>query len=122
MWIVFSVLWIAGVVAMTWRSFPPDDWVPVGALDSNAKYRPSECAGKSADECYEKLKRPGTEFDPDAFIASRNPPPPGFVVDKLRDKERRTALEFASLFALAPPILLLAFGSAFGWAFKGFHP
>jgi hypothetical protein len=35
-------------------------------------------------------------------------------------KARREEIWFASLVALAPPVLVLAFGSALAWAFKGF--
>jgi hypothetical protein len=31
LWLVFSVLWIAGVGAVTWRTFPVNDWTVVGA-------------------------------------------------------------------------------------------
>ena len=126
LWIVFSVLWIAGVVVVTWWTFPMGAWVI-----PSAKYRPTECAGKSDSECYDMLKRYGSNFDPDAYIASGAPEaPPGQTAPfdtsepyrVLWDEDRRAALEFASALALIPPILVLVFGLALGWAFTGFRP
>jgi hypothetical protein len=95
LWLVLSVLWVGGVGVMTWRTFPVDDWVG-------------------------------------------NPPPPGFVLDPkpddpapafdpsrpyqvVLDKERGAAIKFAVVLALVPPALVLAFGSALVWAFRGFR-
>jgi hypothetical protein len=36
-------------------------------------------------------------------------------------KERREAIHFASIVALAPPAFVLALGSALVWAFRGFR-
>jgi type II secretory pathway component PulF len=37
------------------------------------------------------------------------------------DQEQRAALQSAILLALVPPALVLAFGSALIWAFRGFR-
>jgi len=38
-----------------------------------------------------------------------------------RDEDQRAALQSAILLALVPPALVLAFGSALIWAFRGFR-
>jgi hypothetical protein len=108
LWVVLSVLWIAGLAIETWRTFPVDDWI-----------NPST-----------GTKRLLTDEE---VGLGRNPPPPGFVIDKppfdpskayqvVLDKERRSAIQSAILLAFAPPALMLAFGSALVWAFRGFRP
>jgi hypothetical protein len=47
-------------------------------------------------------------FDPDAFIAGRPQPIRWYAPQ-------------AALLSLAPPVFLLALGSAFVWAFRGFR-
>jgi hypothetical protein len=37
------------------------------------------------------------------------------------DEDRRAAFQFALVLALVPPALVLAFGSALIWAFRGFR-
>ena len=71
LWLVFSVLWIAGVGAVTWRTFPVNDWT---------------------------------------------------VTDVAFDRERRAAVQFATLLALVPPLFLFALGAALRWVFMGFRP
>jgi hypothetical protein len=143
-WLVISVFWIAGVAAETWWTFPTDVEVP------GASARPIECAGKSTDECVEILERlgknpwdaypraPDTTFDPNEYAAFKACMDAGKSKDQcaanlkpafdpskpyqiVRDGERRTAGQFAAILALAPPIFILALGSALGWAFKGFN-
>jgi hypothetical protein len=96
-WLVLSVLWVVGVGVMTWQTFPPSLGVP-----------------------------------------RQNPPPPGYVIDQPRVGletiddanaalaiqsriQQRTALWFAGLLALLPPVFVLALGSALVWAFRGFR-
>jgi hypothetical protein len=112
LWLVLSVLWIGGVGIMTWWTFPVDDWI-------------DPATGKAPE---------------------RNPPPAGYVIDPpssprgpgaaapstgmfdhlipkrgVRDKERWEAGRLAIVLALAPPAFILALGSAFVWAFRGFR-
>jgi hypothetical protein len=97
LWLVLSVLWIGGVGYVTWQHFPVDLTVTPG-------------------------KAPSAEFDPDEFLARTAPdfdPSKPYVV--VRDKERRDAIQFASLLALIPPAFVLALGSALVWAFRGFR-
>lgn len=154
LWIVFSMLWIAGVAVETWSTFPVDKWVIPSTANVAPGHRPTECTGKSDDECFNILKRLGKNpfdaFDPephpDEFIlpsdldanaykacmgsgksakdcaAALKPP---FDASKpyqeVRSSERWTAVRFAAMLAIVPPIIILGFGSALGWAFKGFR-
>jgi hypothetical protein len=99
LWIVFSVLWIGGVSAVTWWTFPP-----AGLVDEEVGLftRPTECDGKSDDECIAILtrlgKNPYAAFDPLA-------PPPGTEPQYVA--ERRSTLSFAATAALVPPSLCL---------------
>jgi hypothetical protein len=113
LWIVVSVIWIGGVVGVTWGTFPPAELTD---QEVGLNTRPTECDGKSNDECTAILtrlgKNPFDAFDPPA------PPPeaePRYV------SKRRSAISFAAVAALAPPLVLLILGGAFGWAFRGFR-
>ena len=96
-------------------AFDPNPPPPGFVVDPKPTFDPSEYAafkacidaGKSADQCAAQLKVP--PFDPSK---------PYQIV---RDDERRTAVRFAAMLALAPSILILALGSALGWAFSGFR-
>ena len=96
LWLVLSVLWIAGVGVVTWQHFP-----------IQLSYTPG--------------KVPPGEFDPDRFLLSHEHP--DFDPSKPYDnyKERRDALQFASVLAFVPPAFVLALGSALVWAFRGFR-
>jgi hypothetical protein len=94
LWLVLSVLWTGGVGIVTWWTFPVDDWV-----------YPSGAPAPSAGMC-------------DDLIPKGNGTVPAFDPSKpyqvFRDKERRGAVQFASILAFAPPAFVLALGSAFG--------
>jgi hypothetical protein len=61
-------------------------------------------------------------FPVDDWVYPSGAPAPsaGMFDDLIRDKERRDAVQFASILAFAPPAFVLALGSAFVWAFRGF--
>ena len=50
LWIVLSVLWIGGVAAVTWWTFPPPELTDE---EVGLNTRPTECDSKSNDECME---------------------------------------------------------------------
>jgi hypothetical protein len=116
LWLVLSVLWVGGVATMTWWTWPVDICVtPPGG--------PHAC-----DE--NDVIGVGPNFDPPT--KETNPPPSGFVIDKPQfdpskpyrlphDEQRHAAIRFAGLLAFAPPVLVLALGSALVWAFRGFR-
>jgi len=91
LWLVLSVLWIAGVGIVTWQ------WLPV-------------------DKIIWPGDPPPAVFDPGYYLADHSKP---YVVS--RDIERREAIHFAVVLALLPPALLLALGSALLWVFRGFQ-
>jgi hypothetical protein len=91
LWLVLSVLWIGGVGAVTWR----------------ANERPPL---ESFLEEQGKPDAPGT-----------TPAPKNELPDAPWVLERRSAVRFAVLLALVPPAFVLALGSAFVWAFRGFR-
>ena len=107
LWIIVSVLWVGGVAAATWWTFPPAELTDE---EVGLNTRPTECNNKSNDECEAILTRLGKNpFD--AFLPV--PPPPAVT--------RRSAISFAAATALVPPLLLLPLGAALGWAFSGFR-
>ncbi len=114
LWIIASVLWIGGVLAVTWRTFPPAELTDV-KVGLNTSTRPTECDGKSNDQCMAILTRLGKNpFD--AF----DPPPLGEEPQYV--SKRRSAISFAAMtWALVPPLVLLTLGGALGWAFSGFR-
>ena len=105
LWLVLSVLWIGGVGAVTLWTLPVDMCVtPPG--------EPHFC----------------DENDLVAIKETDQPPselPPQFDPSKpyreLHDAERHAAIRFAGILAFAPPVLILALGSALVWAFRGFR-
>jgi hypothetical protein len=78
LWLVLSVLWVAGVGVVTWWTFPSDG-LPV------------------------------------SWSEILSPELPPWAVPE------REAVRFATLLAVLPPALVLAFGSALIWAFRGFR-
>jgi hypothetical protein len=114
LWVVASVLWVAGVGIETWRSWPVDSIalktpLPpeyVIDIDPNEYLAFKRCTDtKSENECTAILK---PSFDPSKVEV--------IVWDKM------PAIQFGVMLALAPPILILAFGSALAWALRGFRP
>jgi hypothetical protein len=109
LWLVLSVLWIGAVGTVTW-------WTVPSVLDPDAYLRPAD-----------------PPFDPDAYLRGLrgDPQPPVTDPDLLRRLESgkddlwvakaRAAIRFAAVLALAPPAVVLAFGSALIWAFRGFR-
>jgi hypothetical protein len=100
LWVVLSVLWISLVAVHTWSTFPSDVRLET---DEEVGIRPN----------------------------SLPPPPSGFVIDKprfdptkpyqiVRDAERRNAIQFALMLAVAPPAFAFALGSALLWVVRGF--
>jgi hypothetical protein len=105
LWLVLSVLWIAGVTATTWWTLPVDLCAtpPGGLHDCNA----NELIKSGQNVRLGKETKP--EFDPSK--------PYRVPFDDLR----HTAIEFALATAVLPPIFTLALGSALVWAFRGFR-
>ena len=130
LWLLFSVLWIAGVAVETWWAFPVNkfilpsdlDFIPDEYANEFAAYKACVGTGKSADECV-------------AIACKGTAPPPGFTLDqpwakradqcvaslKPPDKERHSVIQTAFLLAPVPPAFVLAFGSALVWAIRGFR-
>jgi hypothetical protein len=93
LWLVLSALWIGGVGVETWQTFPVYEFIlPSEAPD----YRPPK----------------PDEFDVNDFDK---------WVQARAATQRREALWMAALKSLAPPVLILALGSALIWAFRGFR-
>jgi hypothetical protein len=113
LWLVLSVLWIGGVAAVTWGTFPVDDWsqfpiVPGSTADICS-------TAKDAEQCSDLLRTAGKNpFD--AYDLNWDRHGPSWI-----GKERRKAIQFAIVVALVPPAFVLALGSALIWAFRGFR-
>jgi hypothetical protein len=93
LWLVLSVLWIGGVGVVTWQTFPEDVLPSICDLPANQRSEEFDCSW---------LQR---------------------VKDQLvfMDKKQRAAFQLALILALAPPVFVLALGSALAWAFRGFR-
>jgi hypothetical protein len=103
-------------------SFHPDEYLA---------YHACKDAGNSEDQCRAMMKGPNKYLTyerclhhghDDQCVAILNAPifDPFKTYVIVRDSERRSAAWSATL-ALAPPVFLLAFGSALVWAFRGFR-
>jgi len=116
LWLVLSVLWIGAVGIVTWRTFPVDDWfVPDPIVPGSTA---DICStAKNAEQCSDLL-RAGGKNPIAAYDLNLNWDRHGL---SWIDKERREAIQFASIVALVPPAFVLALGSALVWAFKGFR-
>jgi hypothetical protein len=93
LWLVLSVLWVAGVGVVTWRTLPENELLSICDLPANERSENWDCSW------FARVK------DQLVFL----------------DKEQRAALQSAILLALVPPGLVLALGSALLWAFRGFR-
>lgn len=96
LWLVLSVLWIAGVGVVTWQTFPEEPW---GLHDPIVE----------ETDLTAPSKRPSGAFDPDKYLAAKVA------------AERRSAVWHGSLLAILPPAFVLALGSSLVWAFRGFQ-
>ena len=109
LWLVLSVLWVGGVGVTTWWTLPLDLCAtpPSGGLH-HCEANDVIAAGPNVD-----LVKPAanstSEFDPTK--------PYRIPFDDLR----RTQIKFGAAAAVLPPILVLAVGSGFVWAFRGFR-
>jgi hypothetical protein len=111
--IIVSALWIGGVIAVTWWTFPP---AALSEAEVGLNTRPTECDGKSNDQCMAILTRLG-QNPLNAF----DPLPPPLGEEPQYASKRRSAISFAAIAALVPPLVLLTLGGALGWAFSGFR-
>jgi len=96
------VLWISGVGVATWRTFPVygttifwDAILNLGILVPEKEKQLAERA-------------PWEEELPDA----------PWTIAQIK---QRQAVQFATVLALVPPVFVLALGTAFVWAFRGFR-
>jgi hypothetical protein len=146
LWLVFSVLWIAGVAIHAWWTFPADEFVlrsdlpdaPWVAQTPGPAARSGPPPGYVIDPPSTQLPATSTKRgDGWDVVCTTRPPsdvcepadpaqtPQKFDPSKpytiVKSKERRAAVYFASPLALAPPTLTLVFGWAFVWAFRGFR-
>jgi hypothetical protein len=91
LWLVLSVLWFGGVDYVTWRDFP-EGLPSICELPANERSKDWDCSW------FARVK-----------------------AQLVMDEDQRAALQSAILLALVPPALVLAFGSALLWAFRGFR-
>jgi hypothetical protein len=62
-------------------------------------------------------------FDPSKpYVVIPSEKSSAFNADLAFDRERRAAVQFATLLALAPPFFVFALGAALRWVFMGFRP
>ena len=121
LWLVFSVLWIAGVGAVTWRTFPVNDWTVVGAKRELSDEEMG-IGHQPQTRTPDALGRTIPPFDPSKpYVVIPSEKSSAFNADVAFDRERRAAVQFATLLALAPPFFVLALGSALRWALLGFR-
>jgi hypothetical protein len=131
LWLVLSVLWIGAVGIVTWKRFPVDDWRisdPPAKAGSSVPLSTIEICStaKNDEQCFDMLAAAGRNpFDAYDLnwddLSSRSTEDLIRAHRRLIDKDRREAIQFASLVAIVPPAFVLALGSALVWAFKGFR-
>jgi hypothetical protein len=110
MWLVLSALWIGGVGVVSWWTFPQTVVPYVDGQTHTSSNGKQYVYDASANEWL-----PVTEThtlkpsDQEVAWAARNA------------EARRAEILYDTAVALIPPVLLLALGSALGWAFRGFR-
>jgi hypothetical protein len=117
LWLILSVLWVAGVAFVGWKEF-------VGNYDRDllTKFRVlAPCLGTGR---YEEALT-GCSNIPDEFrknIPTERELAAEVAASKARAEEHgREIIWLASVFAFLPPAFLLALASALMWAFRGFR-
>ena len=112
LWVVLSVLWLAGVGAYTFTAYRdaplPHLKQPVMFDDLVPAYEP----------CWDYTTSDGQKADVTKFSDSAL----ALVAECEREVDRSLILRSGVLFALGIPIIVLVFGWAFVWAFRGFLP
>jgi hypothetical protein len=112
LWVVFSVLWLAGVGAYTFVAYqdaaPPD--LTKGHIfdDMLAAY----------EHCWDYRTNDGQKVDRSRFSNEAL----AQVAECEREADRWLILRSGALFALGIPIIILILGWGFVWAFRGFLP
>jgi hypothetical protein len=106
LWLVASVLWIGGVGTVAWLGFP----LTKPPFDPSQPYETYTGLPSDADpQDRAGAARPSTETP---FILPS---------DAAEVAGRRQAIKNAVEVALIPPALILALGTALGWAIRGFR-
>lgn len=127
LWIVLSAFWIAVVAAFTWKVAPTTiETVPSAtSTDQNwgEKYKnpPSETISvpnhSTRRDNWSDVTKPLSDADV-GISASKDNPFAEFVSNSTVPRE---TILIAVQLAFIPPMIVLAIGSALGWAFKGFR-
>jgi hypothetical protein len=109
LWVVLSVLWLAGVGAYTFIAYqdaPQHDLIPGRITFDDMIYEQCWRAGDGKQLEYDRI---GNED------RTR-------IAECERTADRWLMLRSGVLFALGIPIIILVFGWGFVWAFRGFLP
>ena len=117
LWLVLSVLWVAGMAFMVGQSFGAIDRVETLATSS---WNPSDpSATRCPDNAFTSL---GNAHDglfvpaqPRKYLAAKA------AAQRKAAEDRRSLFWRANFLAFLPPAFLLALGSALVWAFRGFR-
>ena len=121
---------------LTWRTFPVNDWTVVGAKrglsDKEVGLGKREFTDEEMGIGHQPQTRtpdaPGQTappFDPSKpYVVIPSEKSKDFILptDVAFNRERRAAVQFATVLALAPPFFVLALGAALRWVFMGFRP
>jgi hypothetical protein len=120
LWIVASVVWVCTVGAVTW-------WVmPQTVILSDATPPPPPGFTLDAPATLPASKPPFDPTKPFIVIPPEDVAPLPDVPQtapsaSLAAVKSKAAIQIAAEIALIPPVLVLAFGAALGWAIKGFR-
>ena len=118
LWLVLSVLWVAGMAFMVGQSFGSIDQIETLATSS---WNPSH---PSATRCSDNASNKFTEMrlrgcldppSPEEYLAAKA------AAQRTAAEDRRSLFWRANFLAFLPPAFLLAVGWALVWAFGGFR-
>jgi hypothetical protein len=130
LWLVLSVLWIGGVGTVTWSNLPSDEWWRNDPIVQRAGPTPNpetirvqspdgqvhEFPAGTASDVIERVMKDYWQSQTNKAATAGTFDPAEFAAFK-----QRAAIQTGVKLALIPPVLMLALGSALGWAFTGFR-
>jgi len=114
LWVVFSILWLLAVGAYTFVAYR--DAVPPDLTHKQVIF---DDLIPAYEHCWDNRTSDGQKVDPTGKFSGAAL---AQIAECEREADRWLILKSGILFAVGIPIIVLAFGWAFVWAFRGFLP